>query len=167
MALVAQHSDTASFLIVHDSKKPGQGRLATVTTRDKGLQYLPLNWPDNQEPTDLEGLTAIPGKSSSSFMASTSAGKVYHLRFDASSKMVRLLKVFDLPNVPQGSELEGFSVQELNNQLLAVWAHRGAGLETAVVYWGLLNPNTYQITQTASTRLKYPGLCRHECAPCI
>jgi len=157
MALVAQQSNTASFLIVHDSKKPGQGRLATITTTGRGQpRYLPLNWPDQSLPTDLEGLTAIPGQSNSSFMASTSAGKVYHLRFDASSKMVRLLKVFDLPHVPQGSELEGFSVQELNNQLLAVWAHRGAGLEAAVVYWGLLNPNTYQITQTESTRLKVP-----------
>jgi len=61
--------------------------------------------------------------------------------------MVRLLKVFDLPNVPQGSELEGFLCEELNNQLLTVWAHR-AGLEAAVVV-GAAESNTYQITQTA------------------
>jgi len=159
MALVEQQSNSLSFLIVHDSKKPGQDRLATITitTGNKGQpRYLPLNWPDNRElPNDLEGLTAIPG-ASSAFMASTSAGKVYHLEFDPASQTVKLLKVFDLLNVPQGSELEGFSVQEINKQLLAVWAHRGAGSEAAVLYWGLLHPITYQITQTGSTRLQVP-----------
>jgi hypothetical protein len=47
-------------------------------------------------------------------------------------------------------------LQKINGQLLAVWAHRGEDKQPAIVYWGRLDLNTYQITQIGSARLEVP-----------
>lgn len=147
-----------SFLVVHDSKQVGQARLATVTlTAKEQPQYSSLAWPTSTAlPTDLEAITAVPSETVPSYMVSTSSGKIYHLKLAASGKEVSILKVFDFPNVPKGSNFEGFALQEINGTLLAVWAHRGADEEAAVIYWGKLNLTTYQISQIGSASFKVP-----------
>ncbi|WP_449419939.1 hypothetical protein [Phormidium nigroviride] len=164
IALVNQQKETSSFLIVHDNKGKNQARLAIVTiTGKEQAQYSPIDWPTNAElPSDLEGLTAVPG--TSSFMALASAGKVYHIQLTGDNKTVSVLKVFDLPNIPRGSNFESFALQNIDGQLLAIWAHRGQGAESAVIYWGTLNLATYQITQQGSAKLTVPfptGNVRH------
>jgi hypothetical protein len=158
MALLEQQSDSRSFLIVHDNKQDGQGRLAIITIKgEESPQYLPVNWARGEAlPIDLEALTVVPGTSETTFMAATSAGKVYHFRLDASKQTVSILKVFDLPNISQDSNLEGFTLQSLNGQLLAVWGHRGADQNPGILYWGRLDPNTYQITQVNSASFRVP-----------
>lgn len=158
MALLEQPSGSHSFLIVHDNKGKGQGRLAIVTIKgEESPQYFPVNWPSGTAlPLDLESLTAVPESSEPAFMAATSGGKVYHFRLGATNQNISIVKVFDLPNIPQGSNFEGFALQKINGQLLAVWAHRGEDKQPAIVYWGRLDLNTYQITQIGSARLEVP-----------
>ena len=158
MSLLNQQNGSAAFLIVHDNKQDDLGRLAIITIKgEESPQYLPVKWPSGTPlAIDLESLTAVPGTSEPTFMAATSAGKVYHLRLDTSKQTISILKVFDLPKSPQGSNFEGFAVQKIDGQLLAVWAHRGENDDPAVLYWGRLNPNTYQITQIGSSKLKVP-----------
>lgn len=158
MALLSQQGSSNSFLIVHDNKEKGQGRLAIATIKDtQSPQYFPVNWSsDTPLPNDLESVTTIPGASEPTFMVASSAGKVYHFRLDASRKSISILKVFDLPNIAKGSNFEAFAVQKINSQLLAVWAHRGQDEDPAVLYWGWLDLKTYSITQISSAKLKVP-----------
>jgi len=158
MTLLEQQSDSRSFLIAHDNKAEGQGRLAIVTIKgEESPQYLPLTWPSGTAlPIDLESLTAVPGTSELTFMAATSAGNVYHFRLGDSNRNVSILKVFDLPDIPKESNFEGFTLQKINGQLIAVWAHRGQDLNPAVLYWGRLDLNTYQITPVGSARVQVP-----------
>ncbi|HEY9633986.1 MAG TPA: hypothetical protein V6D14_11295 [Coleofasciculaceae cyanobacterium] len=158
MALLQQQSDSYSFLVVHDNKDKNQGRLAIITLKgQKSPQYVPVNWPGSSPlPIDLESITAVPGRYEPTFMAATSAGSVYHLRLDTSKQNVSILKVFDFPNIPKGSNFEGFALQNINGQLLAVWAHRGQDKQPAIVYWGRLDLNTYQITPIGSAKLEVP-----------
>lgn len=158
MTLLEQKNDSRSFLIVHDNKAEGQGRLAIVTIKgEESPQYLPLSWPSGIAlPIDLEALTVVPGTPKSTFMAATSAGRVYHLGWDASKRTVSMLKVFDLPGISQESNIEAFALQKINGQLLAVWAHRGENQQPAILYWGQFNLNSYQITPIGSTQIRVP-----------
>jgi hypothetical protein len=158
LALLEEQSGSRSFLVVHDNKDKSLGRLAIITVKgEQSPQYFPLNWPSSTPlPMDLESITAVPGTSEPTFMAAASAGKVYHFKLDASKQNISILKVFDFPNIPQGSNFEGFALQKINGQLLAVWAHRGQDQQAAVIYWGKLDLNTYQITQMRSTQLTVP-----------
>lgn len=158
MALLEQQDNSHSFLIVHDNKQEAQGRLGIIAVQGKASpEYFPLNWPSGTNlPVDLESLTAVPGTSPPTFMAVTSTGNVYHFRLDASKQNVSILKVFALPDIPQGSNIEAFSLQRINGQLLAVWAHRGTDQDPAVLYWGWLDPNTNQITQIGSATIRVP-----------
>jgi hypothetical protein len=158
MALLTQQSDSDSFLVVHDNKRKDLGRLAIITIKGEELpQYFPLQWPsDTPLPLDVESITAVPGTPEPTFMAAASAGKIYHFRLNASKQTISILKVFDLPNIPKGSNFEGFAVQKIDGQLLAVWAHRGQEQQPAVLYWGRLDLNTYQITLIGSAQLKVP-----------
>ena len=158
MALLTQQSDSDSFLVVHDNKRKDLGRLAIITIKGEELpRYFPLQWPsDTPLPLDVESITAVPGTPEPTFMAAASAGKIYHFRLDASKQTISILKVFDLPNIPKGSNFEGFAVQKIDGQLLAVWAHRGQDQQPAVLYWGRLDLNTYQITPIGSDQLKVP-----------
>ncbi|MGK7872399.1 MAG: hypothetical protein AB4426_03515 [Xenococcaceae cyanobacterium] len=159
MALVEQQKDFLSFLIVHDNKGgEDEGRFALLTVEGKNPpEYFPLNLPASVDlPIDLEAVTAVPGQGKPTFMASTSFGKVYHLDLGEANNKVSPIKVFDLPDIPRGSNFEGFALQEIDGQLLAVWAHRGADEEPAVIYWGLLDLQTYEITQQGSASLRVP-----------
>ncbi|MBD2014609.1 hypothetical protein H6F96_11590 [Microcoleus sp. FACHB-53] len=158
MVLLTQQSDSHSFLVAHDNKQKNQGRLAIITIKgEESPQYFPLKWSSNAPlPVDLESLTAVPGTSEPTFMAATSAGKVYHFRLDASKQTISILNVFDLPNIAKGSNFEGFAVQKIDEQLMAVWAHRGEDDDPAVLDWGRLDLNTYQITSIRSVPLKVP-----------
>ncbi len=158
MTLLEQQSSSRSFLVVHDNKNPSLGRLAIITIKDEqSPQYFPVNWSsDTPLPIDLESLTAVPGTSEPTFMTVSSAGKVYHFRLGASKQNISILKVFDFPNIPKESNFEGFALQKINGQLLAVWAHRGQDRDPAVLYWGRFDLNTYQITQIGSAQIKVP-----------
>jgi hypothetical protein len=165
MALVNQEKSSWDFLVVHDNKQTNQERLALITIRGKNQpEYLSLNWPSNsQSPIDLEALTSIP-KVKNNFIALSSSGKAYHIKLDSQQKSVAILKEFELPGIPKGSNFEAFSLQNIEGKLVAIWAHRGEAEQPAIIYWGVLDLNKYQINLAGSTQLKVPfpsGNVRH------
>ncbi|BAY24054.1 hypothetical protein NIES2100_38470 [Calothrix sp. NIES-2100] len=166
IALIEQKSNSLDFLIVHDNKKPLQGRLAILNLSGKNQpEYFALNWIGNAElPSDLEALTSIPGTKNNSFIALSSSGKAYSIQLETDKKNISLIKEFKLPAIPQESNFEAFSLQDIDGKLVAVWAHRGEAEAPAVIYWGLLDLTKYQIMLTGSANLKVPfpsGNVRH------
>jgi hypothetical protein len=166
MALVSQKSKVLKLLIAHDNKKAEQGRLAMITMNGKEQPiYSPLDWKSQIKlPVDLEGLTTVPGANKPTFMAMSSAGNIYHFRLvealqdeaGNSPVQISIIKVFDLPNLPENSNLEAFALQEINEKLIAVWAHRGEAADPAVMYWGTMDLASYQITPMGSVNVKVP-----------
>ncbi|MEA5514737.1 hypothetical protein [Nodularia sp. UHCC 0506] len=158
IALVQQQNDTLKFLIVHDNKQKQQGRLAIVSIQgQKQPEYFPIDWSsDKALPSDLEAITSVPGKNNTDFIALTSFGKAYYIQLDAAKKTVVVSKEFNLPGIPQGSNLEGFSLQNIDNKLVAMWAHRGEGEKPAIIYWGIFDLAKYQITLAGSSALQVP-----------
>lgn len=158
ITLSARQGNSLSFLIVHDNKQAGQGRLASITFKgNEQPQYVPLKWPAKTPlPFDLEAITAVPGEKEPSFMALTSSGKVYHFRLNVFKGDIFIDKVFNLPDIPKESNLESFSLTKIDDTLLAVWAHRGADEEPAIIYWGQLDLKTYQISSIGSTNFNVP-----------
>jgi len=158
MALLDQQEDVTSFLIVHDNKGVGEGRLAMIrlTEEKQAPEYVPINWSTLPLPVDLEALTAVPGQSQPTFMALTSSGVVYHFRLSNNHQNVLVLNVFNLPNLPEGTNLEGFALQHIEDKLLAVWAHRGNKEEPGILYWGVLDLKTNEITPQGSAPLTVP-----------
>ncbi|NET89132.1 MAG: hypothetical protein F6K45_13730 [Kamptonema sp. SIO1D9] len=156
IALLQQQENTSTFLVVHDNKKSGEPRLAYIITDGKSQPlYFPLNWQNNLElPQDLEAITALPN--TDTFLAATSFGKIYHLRVDLTNNQVSILKVFDLPSLPERVNIEGFVVQEINDKLLAIWGHRGENSSPGVLYWGLLNLADYTINFQDSAPINAP-----------
>ena len=159
IALIEQQSDSVAFLVVHDNKGDAdEGRLAMVRITNKNApQYTSLNWQASPDlPKDLEALTAVPGEGESTFMASTSSGVVYHFNLGKSNNNVSILKVFNLPNISEKNNIEGFSLQEINGQLIAVWGHRGSGDKPGTLWWGLMDLETYNITTVGSLSVRVP-----------
>jgi hypothetical protein len=161
MALVNQANNQSNFLIVHDNKKPGENRLAIVglaaaNQTNQNVEYLPLVWPNNFDlPIDLEAITRVPGLGNVSFMAASSQGKLYHFTVD-NNQTISVLKILDLPAIPQGSNFEGFAIQEIDGQLVIVWGHRGQESDPGVIYWGNLDLNSYQISPQGSAKFTVP-----------
>ncbi|MBK1989106.1 hypothetical protein A0J48_016435 [Sphaerospermopsis aphanizomenoides BCCUSP55] len=168
MALINQQSNKLDFLIVHDNKKPNQGRLAIISLRGKNQpEYLPLNLPNNiQLPTDLEALTSIPDTNNFDFIAVNSEGKAYYLQLESNSKNISIFKEFNLPKITitKNSNFESFCLQKIDNQLIAMWGHRGEGVNPAKIYWGKFDLNQYQITNVGEANFQVPfhgGNVRH------
>jgi hypothetical protein len=165
IALLEQQTNSLNFLIAHDNKQKNQGRLATISIKGKNTpEYFPLNWQSNITlPIDLEALTSVPG-TSNSFIAIASSGKAYHLKFQPANKTISVIKEFNLSAIPPESNLEAFALQDIDNKLVAVWAHRGEGEQPAIIYWGTIDLTKYQITNLGSANFKVPfptGKVRH------
>ena len=104
------------------------------------------------EPFDLEGLTAVPGRPST-FMALSSTGWVYLIRLDkredkAKHTVEYAVEVLDVKQLPDGLarvELEGLALQQFGAQMLIVWAYRGEGPISGVLYWGVVDLKDNQI----------------------
>lgn len=170
IALIEQNSEKSDFLIVHDNKKSNQGRLAIISLQGKKQpEYLPLNLQDNNKlPDDLEALTTIPNTNpntnNTEFIALSSDGKGYHVKLVFQNKTASIIKEFKLPEIDKNSNFESFALQKIDNQLIAVWAHRGEGKEPAKIYWGKFDINKYQINNinSATFTVSFPdGKVRH------
>jgi hypothetical protein len=171
MVMVEQHRADATtpahttYLVVHDNKRPEEGRLALVTIQgDEPPQYRALPWPGDNPPVDLEALTTVPGQANS-FMAVSSAGTVYHIRLNATYTAVSLVKVLDLPGVTRSSNFEGFALQRIGAVLLAVWGDRGADERPAVLYWSRLDLGSYKFSPVHSLPLRAPWPLSAHAAP--
>lgn len=145
-----------SFLVVHDNKKPDQVRVATVTVSgNQPPRYAPLTWLGDDLPVDLEALAAIPD-TPGTYIALTSKGAAFHIRYDAEKKGVTVLKRFDLPNAGDKTEFEGFDLHRFGDTLLAVWADRGDTKTPGMLYWATLDLKTFTFGNRFSAPVSVP-----------
>ncbi|HEY9835578.1 MAG TPA: hypothetical protein V6D27_01565 [Vampirovibrionales bacterium] len=145
------------FVIVHDNKTEGDGRIAILTVQGQdSLDYLPRPWPEGAEwPIDLEAIARVPDSEDPAFMAVTSSGRVYHFTLD-STGTIQLVHIFSLPDLPDNTNLEGFDLHLINGQLLAVWGHRGSSDDSGLLYWGWFDWNGYKISPQGSAIITVP-----------
>lgn len=141
-------------LVVHDNKNADEGRFAVVSqTEGDWLQYRPLAWPaDLAPPIDLEALTAVP--ETNTFIALASDGTAYHVGLEGDR--VQLITSFELPDLPENTNLESFALQKLDGRLVAVWAHRGGGDDPAMLYWGMFDLADYSVSDVSAVAIQVP-----------
>jgi hypothetical protein len=156
MALIEQKDGHISFLVVHDNKKDFEPRLGIVTLKDKEEPlYAHITWPaDFDFPVDLEAITPVPKKAPGSFMAMTSAGRIYHFGLDVLTGNTRLINVFNLPDTDKNANFEAFVIQDFNGNPWAFWASRGNNDEPAVLYWARFNLENYTFSGKDSITVK-------------
>lgn len=145
-----------SFLAVHDNKKPDQVRVAAVTVAEGGaVRYEPLAWNGSELPIDLEAVAGVPG-APGEYVAITSKGAAFHLRFDAGKKGVTALKQFALPNAGDKTEFEGLDLRRFGDTLLCVWADRGDAKTPGMLYWATLDFKTFTFGNRFSAPVSVP-----------
>jgi hypothetical protein len=158
IALVEHSEQRTTFIIVHDNKSPGEqhAALLTVSGRDKS-RYTPLDWDGSDIPVDLEAITSVPGDSTS-FMALTSAGRVFHIRLAPEHNSVDVIQSFDLPSIPADSDFEGIALQVVDGLLLVTWAERGLDAKPATLFWSRFDLRSHTFSQVgyAAVRVPYP-----------
>ena len=144
------------LLIVHDNKRAGEARLASMTL-GRDPHYTPLAWPAGSAlPVDLEAITALPG-APGQFLVATSAGKVNVI--GVQDGHVTALGAFTLPHLPPAATIEVLTVARINGVLVIAWGHRGAGLSRGRLYWGTFDPGARTIAdvQSATVSVPYPN----------
>lgn len=156
MALVSGDDSSATYLIVHDNKKEGQGRAAVVVvSRGGSPTYRAIRW-EGDQPVDLEALTTIPGQPNR-YIAVASEGKAYEIVWTPTSETIRPNGSFTLPKLPsKGANIEGFTVATVGNRTLAVWGHRGSLPDKGILYWSELDSGLRPQGATGSLELNIP-----------
>lgn len=155
MALVENSDDQDTFLIVHDNKKSGEGRVALVkVSRGAAPEYKPLEW-DGDMPVDLEGLSTVPGEPKR-YVALASAGTVYVVTLNSAHSQVSVKKSFKLPNIPVGANFEGIAVQTVGEQMAMVWGNRGDSPTPAEIYVARIGSDLEAPTSCASVTVSVP-----------
>lgn len=148
--LAAEKAGT--LLTVHDNKLPAEPRISRLL----GGLMKPLTWPAGAEiPIDLEAITEIPGRDSE-FIALASAGKAFHIRVAGES--VTLLGTFTLPGAKAflANNYEGFRLQRLQGELVAVWTHRGGFGRDGLVFAAPFTLQGYQFGPGSVYKLRAP-----------
>ncbi len=164
MALIAHDAKKTSFLIINDNKKPEQNHAAVVSVEGRNApKYAPLKWLGNDIGTDFEAVSSVPD-TPNNFMALTAKGRVFHIEVNLADNSVKVLKSFDVPQIPKEPDFEGFCVQKINGVLTAIWADRGLDAKPARLFWSRFDLANYAFTQVDSVELKVPypiGNTRH------
>lgn len=158
LAFIQQQAQTCQFLAVHDNKgDEDQTRLAMLGVPSQGpITYQSLTWPTQSSlPLDLEALTSVPN-TKTEYVAVTSLGVVYHLQLDLQTNAVKILHTIQIPPSAQLSNIEGFALQQVEDQLIAVWAHRGQDTDPAVLFWGQYFPDQAKIKANGSLPFQVP-----------
>jgi hypothetical protein len=164
MALLEHIGRKTSFLIVNDNKKPEQNHAAIITVEADGApQYAPLKWLGDNIGVDFEAVSSVPD-APNNFMAFTSAGRVFHIEINRADNSVKVIKSFDVPQIPANSDFEGFALQKIGGVLLAVWADRGLDMKPAQLFWSRFDLKNYSFEKVESAFVKVPypiGNTRH------
>lgn len=157
MAFIDQKNGRTSFLVVQDHKHSRDGRAGLLTISRSGTpHYQPVAWPENLVlPHDLEALSTVPGRNHQ-FLAADSDGTVYHVALNETRTALSLIARFEFPSIMEEPNYEGFSVQQIEDQLLAVWASRGRNEEPALLAWSTLDLTSRKFGQVTTQTLTAP-----------
>lgn len=155
--VVLDHSPTAStFLVVHDSKRPGQPRVGVVSLAGDALSYRALPWPKGyEEPIDAESLNRY--LDGGGFVLMTSRGLGVHFTLSDSMKSLNILDEFTLPlGFNLNPEIEGLSLNTFGRVTYAFWADRGADERPGTLSWGRFDGESLKITPESKVEIKVP-----------
>jgi hypothetical protein len=154
LSLFGFNEKTVSFLVVFDSKLPGEPRLAFIDlVEGKAPGTRDLKWPDDRWPVDLEAVTRLPGQNGA-FLAGTSAGELWRLQVTGDGK-ITILDVTELPSA-DAPQLEGLDIRKFEDKLVVVWAGRGDGPIAAAVCAGIYDEATGRVNLTHRAEFRAP-----------
>lgn len=158
--------DSATYLVVHDTKSNEQGpRLGILRIRkEQGPEYAEVaiqDWkhPDGQA-NDLESLCALP-KHPGEFLAAESGywegkyGRLFHIKLQGTNAEV--LGTSPLPLLAdngkgrKGDNFEGIACTSLNERKILVILGERGGSERhpiGILRWGLFDPTSHSLTWT-------------------
>lgn len=157
------NTDTFELLVAHDNKDGTSARFRMLRWEAGALTDEALTWNSKlPKPFDLEGLTAVPGEDS--FLAIESDGDFYHVVVDRAALTVTPVATGQVPNLPEGSNLESIELFESGIGTLLVWAHRGKDADPGVLYWGTFDPDSLNVQPLGSQEISVPapiGNVRH------
>jgi hypothetical protein len=154
LAVLAQHDDRTEFVVVHDNKKPDEPRLGLVTAAGGQVKYRALTWPSSENfPADLESISTVPDRPGQ-LLALCSDGRLFLL--SVAGETVSIVSTATIPDLPPDVNIEGFSIQKMGDQLLAVWGHRGAGPEHGVLFWAVLDRELKRVTSVSKIEIEVP-----------
>jgi hypothetical protein len=141
VALIESNEQRSVLLVCHDNKKEfdqpnvPSPRFGIVSLDNASLElcYQPLEWPKKSTklPEDLEGLSGLPLSGQWSFLAQESSGQVFYVEINKSLETGNYIignaalcadnlrdiswnKIGTKPTM----QFEGFSVQDISNQVL-------------------------------------------------
>lgn len=156
--IILEKSDGGgTFLVVHDSKQPGQPRLGIVrVSNDQPLTYSPISWPESsEEPVDVESLSRHPD--GDSYILMTSRGEGVHFQLSDDQSSINVLDEFLLPTgLSLFPEIEGFTLQTVEGDLYAVWGNRGQNEDPAILNWAVIDLNDYRIGEVCTSTFHVP-----------
>jgi hypothetical protein len=155
MAVIEHNEQRTTFVVVHDNKSINDPHAGLVTVGREKPHYTPLEWQGEDIPVDLEAITGVPGDAKS-FMALTSAGKVYQVRVDLGNNRIEVTRTFFVPSIPAECNFEGLSLETIDGVLLVVWAESGLSAKPATLYWGVLDLQNGTFSRAGSAVIKVP-----------
>ncbi|MFF8959535.1 hypothetical protein [Streptomyces sp. NPDC014894] len=133
--------EPVDLVMVRDSKKTGENRIATVRYRDGDTPVVrELPWRGMEEPRDLEAVDAVPGQPGD-FVALSSDGTAYHFTLDPDAAMA--WGSSPVPGRAAGDNYESFALTRQHGRTVAVWATRGSSdAKPAQVRAAVYDPNS-------------------------
>ena len=153
---LAQAGDT-QWLAISDAKRAGEPRAVLLQrSASDGFQTQMLQWAGS-EPVDAEALSRIPG-TADRFVAVTSKGDWFVVQL--TDETLRVMQQGTLPGRSAINELEGFSLAQLGDKLVAVWGNRGSDKAPGRLFWGECNSAHGRLSfgplQSAEIQLPWP-----------
>ncbi len=130
--------------IVHDNKRGDEIRIGAIKIENDQLEYVPMIWPHEKLPFDLEALSVIPN-SATDMIAMESTGKCHWLVLDLVKMRFAYNGAIQLPDIKQPINLEGFDLVQVGQRHLAVWGHRGKSEQPGTLYWGWMDLGKYSV----------------------
>ena len=156
MAVVGNNEQRTTFVVVHDNKSIKDPHAGLVTVgHGNAPRYTPLEWLGEDVPVDLEAISSVPGDAKS-FLALTSAGKVYQVWVDIGNDRIEVVRTFFVPSIPAESNFEGLSLETIDGVLIVVWAESGFSAKPATLYWGVFDLQTRVFSRVGSAVIKVP-----------
>ncbi|MFJ9432557.1 hypothetical protein ACIRQY_23260 [Streptomyces sp. NPDC101490] len=134
---------SVDLVMVRDSKKPGESRVATVRYSASGKKapvVRELPWQGMPEPRDLEAVDSVPGQPGD-YVTLTSDGTAYRFTLDPDAAVA--WGSSPVPDRAAGDNYESFALTRQHGRTIAVWATRGSsGDKPSLVRAAEYDPNS-------------------------
>ena len=177
--------DASSFLAVYDLKNFQEGvRLGLIQTYADSIRVHPIfvdDWKSDESiPSDLEGITKIPGREQEYLLCESGnwqgkLGRIFHIRLDVPGKQAEVLGIIQIPMQHRndfnivGDQYEGIACFSSSNDKLKVLLAERGGSEAypdGILKWAEINLSTLEIVFSEQglkgIKIKSPGTWKSE-----